>query len=327
MVGEIAKLSILSPNRLAHILGVGRERLDKVSRHAGSYYAPFQTTGRRRPFQKASPKSRTIDNPRADLKKIQRRIYRRLLRLICFPSHILGGVQKRSVLDNAGLHLTTSLSLLVTIDVRKCFPSVTNTQIYRVWRDLLGCSPPVARMLTRLTTFKRRLPQGSPASPLLANLFIWLIDEPIRIACAERCVVYSTWIDDLAFSGPRSREMIQIAISVLAEHGLRVSRSKIKIMGPREIKLLTGTRLGKFHIRASREKLGRVRSGIYKLRIGLVPTHEQERYVDGLVGQLLYIEQLCAKDSAKYVRELAECSKKVQLSSSAKKYFAARSGS
>jgi hypothetical protein len=119
--------------------------------------------------------------------------------------------------------------------------------------------------------------------------------------------------------------MIQIAISFLAQHGLRVSRGKIKIMGPRDAKLLTGARLGKFQIRASRESLARVRSGIYKLRIGGVSPTEQVRYVDGLVGQLSYIEQLCAKDSQRYACELARCTTKMDLSPVAVKYLAARS--
>ncbi|HEY6352652.1 MAG TPA: reverse transcriptase family protein, partial [Candidatus Angelobacter sp.] len=254
-VTEIERLNILSPSRLAHILGVAPAKLNELALYVDSYYDPFETFGRQRPFQKKPNKPRIIDNPRGDLKKAQRRIYRKLLRPICFPQHVLGGVPKRSVLDNAGLHLGPDL--LIAIDVRKCFPTINNLQVYRIWRNILGCSPPVAKLLTRLTTFKRRLPQGSPASPLLANLFIWSIDAPIRQACAERNVAYSTWIDDLAFSGVRAREVIQIAASVLAAHGLRLSRKKIRVMGPRRTKLLTGTRLGKDKARASKDKLAR----------------------------------------------------------------------
>jgi RNA-directed DNA polymerase len=36
----------------------------------------------------------------------------------------------------------------------------------------LGCAPDVARLLTRLTTYDRRLPQGTPTSSALANLFL-----------------------------------------------------------------------------------------------------------------------------------------------------------
>lgn len=319
---EIEKLNILSPNRLAQILGVAAAKLVEVARYAATYYGPFETFGRQRPFQKKSQKARMIDNPRGDLKKIQRRIYRKLLRPICFPSHVHGGVPKRSVLDNAGAHL--SANLLVTIDIRKCFPSITNPQVYRVWQTVLGCSPPVAALLTKLTTFKRRLPQGSPASPLLANLFIWSIDEPIREVCRERDVIYSTWIDDLAFSGCRARELIQIAASVLAKHGLRLSHKKIKIMGPQKSKLLTGTRLGKTQARAPKDKLARVRSGIHKLRMGLIPPYEQQGYVSGLIGQLLYIEQLCVNDGARHFLDLADCCKNIPVSANARRFFATR---
>jgi RNA-directed DNA polymerase len=316
---EVEKLNILSLNRLALLLGIDRARLAEAAQYADSYYGPFDTQGRERPFQKKPNKARTIDNPRGDLKKIQRRIYRKLLRPICFPTHIVGGIRKRSVSDNADHHLGTDL--LVTLDIRKCFPSITNRHIYRVWRALLGCSPAVAQLLTRLTTFKRQLPQGSSASPLLANLFIWSIDEPIRRACIEKSVVYSTWIDDLGFSGTKARELIQIAAKVLADHGLRLARKKIKVMGPTAVKLLTGTRLGKMQIRASREKLMRVRSGIHKLRLGLIPPYKEERYIDGLVGQLSYIERLCPKDSSRYTRELCDVAKKLPLSLSARSFL------
>ena len=313
---EVEKLNILSLNRLALLLGIDRERLADTARYADSYYGPFDTYGRERPFQKKPNKVRTIDNPRGDLKKIQRRIYRKLLRPICFPTHIVGGIRKRSVSDNADHHLGTDL--LVTLDIRKCFPSITNKHIYGVWRTLLGCSPAVARLLTRLTTFKRRLPQGSSASPLLANLFIWSIDQPIRRACIEKCVVYSTWIDDLGFSGTHARQLIQIVAKVLAGHGLRLAHKKIKVMGPMAVKLLTGTRLGKMQIRASREKLMRVRSGIHKLRIGLIPLYKEERYIDGLVGQLSYIKRLCPKDGLRYILELGDLTREMRLSSLAR---------
>jgi Reverse transcriptase (RNA-dependent DNA polymerase) len=321
-VEGVAKPNILSVNRLASMLKTDVEKLVELAAKAESHYLPFESPGRERYFQRRQPKSRLIDNPSQQLKKIQDRIHRQLLRPICFPPHIFGAVPKRSVLDNAEHHM--GASLLVTIDVRKCFPSITNKQVYHVWRNVLGCSPPVAALLTRLTTFQRRLPQGAPTSPLIANLFIWSIDAPIREACAARGLIYSTFIDDLAFSGARAREMIQIAASVLAEHALRISHKKIKIMGPQEIKLLTGTRLGKLQARASKDKISRVRSGIHKLKIGLVPKEERQVYVDSLIGQLRYIEQLSSRDGLKCAGELTKC-KIDEMSSDAKRFLKARS--
>jgi hypothetical protein len=316
----VEKLRVLSVNRLADILKVPRETLVRLSVEPELNYDPFETVARSRPFQRQPPsKLRPIDNPMKELSWVQKRIYRRLLKPICFPEHIFGAIPKRSVRDNAGRHLNAAL--LVTLDIRQCFPSITNVQVYQVWRKLLGCSTPVAALLTQLTTFQRRLPQGAATSPLLANLFIWMIDEPIRRACTNLNVAYSTWIDDLAFSGEHARELIQVAASVLAAHGLRLSRKKIRIMGPRAIKLLTGTRLGARQVRAPKEKLSRIRSGIHKLRTGLVREEDEEKYINGLVAQLRYIHQLCPEDVCYYANDLAAVSKGRPLTESDKRFL------
>lgn len=300
----VERLEILSVNRLADILKIPRKKLVSLSSTPGQNYDPFMSVRAPRPFQKLPPSTpRPIDNPLRELKWVQKRIHRRLLKPICFPAHILGAVPKRSVLHNAEIHLKANL--LVTLDVRQCFPSVTNAHVYRVWSGLLGCSPPVARLLTQLTTYGRHLPQGAATSPLLANLFIWMIDKPIRDLCEELSVAYSTWIDDLAFSGERARDLIQPAIAMLAAHGLRVKREKIKIMGPSAIKMLTGTRLGSRQVRAPKDKLSRIRSGIHKLRSGLIEKQDEEAYVLGLVGQLRFIKQICPGDVPPYAAELA----------------------
>lgn len=314
------KLGIRSPRRLADILKIPPDKLEGVAGSANENYGPFMLVKPPRPFERRYVQgSRPIDNPLQELKWIQQRIYRRLLKPICFPSHIIGAVPSRSVMDNAERHLASTL--LVTLDVRQCFPSITNVHVYRVWSEFLGCSPPVARLLTLLTTFDRHLPQGAPTSPLLANLFIWMIDEPIRTVCRRLIVGYSTWIDDLAFSGERARDLIQPSILLLAANGLKVKREKIKIMGPREIKLLTGTRLGSAEVRAPREKISRIRSGIHNLNVGLVSPDDEERYIIGLVGQLRFVHQLCPRDAFVYAGELKEACKGRFLDPASRKFL------
>lgn len=282
----VQKLGILSPKHLGDILKIPPGRLESVGAALSSQYSPFTHIKPPRPFQRTySLKPRPIDNPLGEIKWIQKRIYRRLLKPLCFPEHVLGGVPKRSVLDNAERHLETNL--LVTLDVRQCFPSITNCHVYRVWSGFLGCSPPVAALLTQLTTFRRHLPQGASTSPLLANLLIWMVDEPIR-------------------AGERARDLIARALSLLARNGLEVSRKKIRIMGPNTIKLLTGTRLGSSRVRAPKEKLSRIRSGIHKLREGLVQPEDSEKYVLGLVGQIRFVHQVCSKDAWAYAVSLEE---------------------
>jgi hypothetical protein len=315
---EVEKLNIQSVNRLADLLKIPAKRLLSLSPH----YTPFDHVRPPRPFQKQPPSHpRRIDNPCEDLRWIQKRINRRLLAPICFPPHIMGALRKRGVLDNAERH--HGASLLVTLDVKQCFPSITNKHIYSVWQELLGCVPPVASLLTKLTTFERHLPQGAATSPLLANLFIWKIDAPIREACEQLGVTYSTWIDDLAFSGEHARDLIQIAAVTLRGNGLRVSRRKIRIMGPRDPKMVTGTRLGAHRIRAPQEKLDRVRSGIHKFEGGMIADDKAERYIKGLVGQLRFIHHLCPKDAAHQASDLRRALRNRFLSESDRKFLSA----
>ncbi len=318
---SVQELEIRSPKRLADLLKVPPEKLESVAAKSRTYYGPFMLARAPRPFQQAySPKLRPIDNPLQEIKWIQQRIYRRLLKPICFPEHVIGAVPKRCVTDNTERHLNSDL--LITLDVQQFFPSITNKQVYQVWSKFLGCSPPVAGLLTRLTTFNRHLPQGAPTSPLLANLVIWMIDGRIRKVCDDLLVAYSTWIDDLAFSGERARELIQPTVSLLAASGFKLNREKIRIMGPRAIKLLTGTRLGSAGTRAPKEKLRRIRSGIHKLRVGEVPPEDAERYIAGLVGQIRFINQLCPKDAVPYARVLSDVCNGKWLDGPSRKFLA-----
>lgn len=291
----IVNLNIPSPAALADRLGIGLKKLVEVASQAQSFYSPFDLAVRRRPFQKEpSRKIRHIDCPIGYLKSVQRRIERTLLYPVLFPPHIFGAVRSRSIFDNASFHLGSPL--LVTIDIRSCFPSISNEQIYRIWTNTLGCSARVGRLLTRLTTFERRLPQGAPTSPALANLFIWSIDEPIRAECARLGIKYSTWLDDLAFSGERAREIIEFAVRVMAHERLAVSRSKIKIMGPRATKLLTGTRLGGERVRVPRDLTSRVRAALHKVERGEPLPISEEEYLKSLRSQIKHIERLCPGD-------------------------------
>jgi len=147
-------------------------------------------------------------------------IYTSLLKPLALPHYLCGGVPGKTILDNVFMHL--GAPVLITLDVRSFFRSITNRQVYNVWRNVLNCSPRIAATLTRLTTFERHLPQGAPTSSLLANLVLYSSDAAIRSACAAHQVAYSTWVDDLAFSGRSPRVVINAAVACLRVAGLSV---------------------------------------------------------------------------------------------------------
>ncbi|HEU5340423.1 reverse transcriptase family protein [Edaphobacter sp.] len=282
--------------RLAQRLGTSVERLQELAGNAQLFYDPFDLSAKRQWFSKKEPKKpRPIDRPTGPLLALQSNIYQELLHPILMPEHIFGAVPQRTIFGNAECH--RKASLLITLDVKQCFPSITPKHVYRVWSVVLGCSPMIAKLLTKLTTYRRRLPQGSPTSPALANLLIWSIDAGIRSECARLGVMYSTWLDDLAFSGSNARQLIQITVGQFRQEGLKFSHRKITIMGPRDTKTLTGTRAGLHAVRVPRTYIGQVRAGIHNLAEGRVAPQDYAKYVEQLIGRLRYIHKVCPADS------------------------------
>lgn len=282
------RLNLYSFSYLEFLLGINRAELRFMARRAGAYYHPFCQEPKARPFaRKPLPtKTRLIDNPRQELKRLQRRINERLLRPLLLPEHLLGGVAGKSVRDNVLLHI--GAPCIVTIDIKKFFPSITPLQVYRVWRHRLNCAPRVAAILTRLTTFRGYLPQGAPTSTALANLVLSGTDCGIRAACEAAAIRYSSWVDDLAFSGSRAREIVPTVIAALLDAGFRVSHRKIRIMGPRNRKTINKLVLSK-SAAVDRQYLSSVRAGIYNLQVGRVPGSVQVKYIRSLEGSINYI--------------------------------------
>lgn len=289
---------ILSVNDLAFKLGYSRTFLEQVANSAGSLHDPFVKPPKLRWFPKnpARPKRRVIDNPVGALKEVQSRIQRRLLKPLVFPSYLCGGVKGKTVIDNVSMHIGTRV--LVTIDIKSFFPSISHRMVYAIWNETLQCSPPVAAMLTKLTTFRRHLPQGAPTSTLLANLALYTVDEPIRKACSARGIRYSTWVDDLAFSGNRVSEIFPTAVDALKAGGFRISHRKLRIMGTGGRMILNGVLLGRFP-GVVKARIDQLRSGVHKLSTGQVPTSLMERYCQSLTGAIQQLGTICPRKTAR----------------------------
>lgn len=298
--------NLYSLAKLESVLGFGREQLRFSAGLAGSCYRPFHKKERQRPFSRKCgtlrKKPRIIDNPQDPLKSIQRSIHKNLLLTVRLPDYICGGMLGKTILDNVYMHL--GASTLVTIDIKNFFREITNIQVYEVWHKLLSCSPKIARLLTQLTTFERHLPQGAPTSTILANLVLYRPFESIRDACARRGIIYSTWIDDLAFSGDCSREIIPVVTGALSAVGFSISHKKLKTMGPASRKALNGIVMSRFP-NIAREYEKRIRSGIHKLQTHQIAAKDLDKYLRQLKGAINYVALIAPRKGARFRRELA----------------------
>lgn len=224
---------LVSVRYLEHQIGIDRKRLEELASRAATFYRPFD-----REKAPASEKWRHIDNPEEPLKSIQRRISRRVFRDIHLPEELTGGLAGRSIADNARPHV--GQSTIVSLDLESYFPHINNDRVYEALVVNLGCSSETAGLLTRLSTFQRRLPQGSPASSFLANLVMVKALASMKVVANDFGINITCFVDDIALSGERADDAIGPIISILAQHGLTVSRSKLNIARQNEERTVTG---------------------------------------------------------------------------------------
>ncbi len=216
--------------------------------------------------KKKHGKPRLIESPKTYLKTIQRRILHEILDLLPVHEAAHGFKKGHSCVSFAVPHC--GKAVLLRMDLQDFFLTIPVSRIHALFRSL-GYPWAVARILTGLCTHtsadifnalpasKRpkwqirkqyrqpHLPQGSPASPALANLCCFRFD--CRLAGLARSLnsIYTRYADDLAFSGDRDfnrkADRIHVQVGAIAlEEGFQLNSKKTRIMRASVSQRLTG---------------------------------------------------------------------------------------
>ena len=148
---------------------------------------------------------RVISSPVQQLKNIQYFI-KFILEAIYEPQEcVMGFVKKKSVVDNAKKHINKCY--VKNIDIKDFFPSVSQDMILRcLIHSPYNIHYNVAFMIARLCCIKKEddskvLPQGSPTSPILANMICEGLDNAITNLAKRFNLDYTRYADDMTFSG------------------------------------------------------------------------------------------------------------------------------
>jgi RNA-directed DNA polymerase len=310
----LTKALVGSRRDLEHRLGVKREVLLELIKSRNSLYRPFERPKKQHPYPgklrrlKASQplKVRRIDNPVKQLKDIQKRILKSILTEVGLPPYMFGAIPGKTLVHHAEKHLANQASTVVRMDISSYYPNITCLHVYFVWNFVLGCPPPVAKMLTELTTFEWHLPQGAPTSPAIANILLASIYPLVCLASNRAGLRPTTWVDDLIFSGTAAREVMEPVRAILASKGFKIAPEKREIMGPRDEKVITGGRLGRFCVRAPHNKMSELRAAIHRLAIGSVDEQDLDKYRQNLAGRIAHIASIHPGDAAKLRRQMVK---------------------
>lgn len=95
----------------------------------------------------------------------------------------------------------------------------------------LGYEEEVVKTLTALCTYKSRLPQGAPTSPMLSNIIASKMDEMMLEYCKKRGIIYTRYADDLTFSADSDVKVppIEDIYKIVYLNGFKVNRMKTKV--------------------------------------------------------------------------------------------------
>jgi RNA-directed DNA polymerase len=162
--------------------------------------------------------------PSNDLKKIQRAI-NCYLQKIELPSLMYGSVPGKNHIMNAQQHLNQSHFL--TVDLKNFFTNISHQQVFQM---LIGnCfTPAVARMVTKLTTYKGYLPQGAPSSPVIANLCFLKVARKMADFSIENNIRFTVFLDDLSFSSKTDfKKLVPEILNSIKSCGFFPSSNKI----------------------------------------------------------------------------------------------------
>jgi len=252
---------------------------------------------------KRSGGTRPIDAPKERLQFIQKRINKRILQRTQIHKAVFGAVRGKRLRDNLQLHV--GKPMVANFDLEQFFSNITSGQVYKIF-CAIGTAPDVARVLTRLTTLRGRLPQGAPTSPMLANVVAGYggrscLDGRIEGFCKKHRSDSGRWIDDIAISGPSYLQKLEPTIETIIEQsGFKPNRDidKRSFLSNKESQVVTQHLVNsKPNIRKDERR--KLRAMLYNSRTKGAELHDKTR----IRGKIAHIQSVNPELGTKFLKE------------------------
>lgn len=220
-----SKLRIRTVQHLALRLGIAEDRLlklgEEMKRHVREVLVPKDDGGIRKAYAAS-----------AELAVVHNRLRTRMLDSLPLPKGFHGSVRGHSPVTNATAHVRKAT--VANTDIQDFYPSIHHSRVYRLFVKL-ECSPHVARILTRLTTYNSCLAQGFSTSPMIANLVLAQVWPRVRGLEKSMQMEATAYVDDLTLSGARHTEAaLGTMETILVDSGFDINYRKRRVMSKNE---------------------------------------------------------------------------------------------
>lgn len=303
---EIIKLNMLglpviqSIDDFSVLTHISKYTIYQLSHHSDKYYKTYE-------IPKKSGGKRTICQPSKKLKGMQSWILVNILNKIQVSPSCKGFRKGSSTLDNALPHIGANTTL--NLDLKDFFPTVSTNQVYNIFKTV-GYNKLIATVFTNICTYKEMLPQGSPCSPILANLTAWTMDLRIQGYVGKRGISYTRYADDLSFSGLNPSKVVKIIPmikTIIDDEKFIVNHKKTRIASSARAKIVTGLIVNEDSVGIGKQKYKDLRAKIYHLTLPTEQTNEKLLYhVCGWLSYLNSVDKVRLQKAKKYISELTK---------------------
>ncbi len=279
---------------LSHLIGLDQAGWELLLRNADRYYKPKEDIKIK---SNGKVKVRYLDRPFGELKNVQRRIHERILLPVAdsMPTGMLAGIPGRGHMKNLDLH--KQKPVVVTLDIRRCFPSTGDHMVHKALVKHLGCGREVAHILTDLVTRNGHIPQGAPTSNMVLNLAILDLYLEVERIVRPHGITLTLTVDDFALSGDSdtTRAVIGDIVEAIRTYGYAIKSAKTKVMSRRKAQVVTNILVN---------NQGRVTRQYYdKIRLEIIGYAAIKRITDrqlaSLSGKIKYVSKLDKKQGEK----------------------------
>lgn len=249
---------------------------------------------------KASGGVREITAPLPELKHAQQEILTLINKEFKFLPHNAahGFTKKRNPKTALQVHQANKSKWFLKIDIKDFFPSCTEDLVKdALLRTYPFCTLPSQYiiMLVNIATKDGTLPQGSPLSPVLANMVMIPLDLALTDYCKERKLIYTRYADDIMISSREHFASDRVIIDVqelLATHNFRINHDKLRYGSSAG----RNWNLGLMYNEAGNITVGHQKKKLVKSMVHNFTTKPEEQTQEnkykllGIVGYCAYIE-------------------------------------
>jgi len=221
--------SIGSVDALAQCLGVSKARLLTISSTAKNSYTEFSRTT----IKNGKTKERILNEPKAGLKIIQKKINREIFEGIVYPDYLHGGLKERDYVSNVQAH--AGARTIIGLDIKDFYPSIKKHHVAEIFKNLFRFDTDVCEILVNLTTKNGVVTQGGCCSSYIANLIFFNAEFSKVSKLRAKGYCYTRLLDDITISSKstipkeKSETIISEISGLFTKFKLELNREKTKV--------------------------------------------------------------------------------------------------